>query len=271
MVLAAPFELPYLEDIYDMETEELEQILNRINRDMQAGESQCVQLPSGIETFEKYERKAAKLKDSLELELEERQQVDNVLNFFTDSSKNFLDDDAFYKLDDASGTTASKDSQSLQSSTKPAAITHEKTQMIDTTQSKLDQKNLALLQQEQYSRDQNLMASQQFQNGAAFNQSMAPSQLQNEIDPNRLMDDQQSEYSTSQQSHAKLPQDDDAQSSMMSRKPMTKKELQAFMKAKLAKTKVTSSATTGSSASGPATKNFAQGNRRAEPTQRKDL
>ena len=30
----ASFELPYLEDIYDMETEELEHILNRINSDM---------------------------------------------------------------------------------------------------------------------------------------------------------------------------------------------------------------------------------------------
>ena len=65
-------------------------------------------LPSGIDSFEKYERKVAKLRDSLELELEERQQVDNVLNFFTDPSKNYLDDEAFYKLDDASasGTTA---------------------------------------------------------------------------------------------------------------------------------------------------------------------
>ena len=81
MVQAAPFELPYLEDIYDMETEELEQILNKINADMQAGEGNCI-LPANIDSFEKYERKAAKLKDSLELELEERVQVDNVLNFF---------------------------------------------------------------------------------------------------------------------------------------------------------------------------------------------
>ena len=101
--ISPPFEMPYLEDIYDMETEELEQVLNKINEDMMGGEGRCV-LPIGIESFEKYERKAAKLKDSLELELEERMQVDNVLNFFTDTSKNFLDDDAFYKLDDASGS-----------------------------------------------------------------------------------------------------------------------------------------------------------------------
>ena len=77
---------------------------------MERGQYNIPALPVGIESFEKYERKAAKLKDSLELELEERMQVDNVLNFFQDSSKNFLDDDAFYRLDDASGsgTTATQ-------------------------------------------------------------------------------------------------------------------------------------------------------------------
>ena len=110
MEVAEPFELPYLEDIYDMETEELEWVLERINSDMERGQYNIPALPVGIESFEKYERKAAKLKDSLELELEERMQVDNVLNFFQDSSKNFLDDDAFYRLDDASGsgTTATQ-------------------------------------------------------------------------------------------------------------------------------------------------------------------
>ena len=105
MEAGVPFELPYLEDIYDMETEDLEQVLARMDSDMQKGAGSCV-LPLGIESFEKYERKVAKLRDSLELELEERSQVDNVLNFFTDSTKNYLDDDAFYKLDDVSGTTA---------------------------------------------------------------------------------------------------------------------------------------------------------------------
>ena len=38
---------------------------------MQSGEGNCI-LPVGIDSFEKYERKAAKLKDSLELEIEER-------------------------------------------------------------------------------------------------------------------------------------------------------------------------------------------------------
>ena len=57
----------------------------------------------------------------------------------------------------------------------------------------------------------------------------------------------------------------------MPRKPMSKKELQAFMKAKLAKTKVTDQVITQASATGPGAKNFAMGGRRAEPTQRKDL
>jgi len=89
--------------------------LSRINGDIQKGEVHCT-LPEGIESFEKYERKAAKLKDSLELELEERSQVDNVLDFFTDSSKNFLDDDNFYKLDNASGGTTASNNNSEQSS-----------------------------------------------------------------------------------------------------------------------------------------------------------
>lgn len=73
--------LPYIEDIYDMETEDLEEVLAMIRSDMLIGEERCV-LPQGVTSFEKYERKAAKLKDCLELELDERAQVDNVVNFF---------------------------------------------------------------------------------------------------------------------------------------------------------------------------------------------
>lgn len=86
------------------------------------------------------------------------------------------------------------------------------------------------------------------------------------------MDDMQSEYSTSQKSHAIQPPPDvdEGQSSIMNRKPMTKKELQAFMKAKLAKTKVTDSVVTGAAASGQQAKNFSNANRR-DPTKRQDL
>ena len=51
---------------------------------------------------------------------------------------------------------------------------------------------------------------------------------------------------------------------------MTKKELQAFMKAKLAKTKVNDSVTTGAAASGQQSKNFSNANRR-DPTKRQDF
>ena len=59
------------------------------------------EIPDRFESFEKYERKANKLKDSLELELEERGQVDNVLGYFLSQAStagaSYLDDDQFYK------------------------------------------------------------------------------------------------------------------------------------------------------------------------------
>ena len=82
-----------------METEDLQNCLQILNEDMVLGEGNC-KLPEGVETFEKYERKALKLKDCLELELDERSQVDNVIDFFTEKQMEFLDDDAFYKLDE---------------------------------------------------------------------------------------------------------------------------------------------------------------------------
>jgi len=46
------------------------------------------------------------LKDCIELELEERAQVDNVISFFTDTSKKYLEDDSFFKMDkDSSSAT----------------------------------------------------------------------------------------------------------------------------------------------------------------------
>ena len=76
-----------------------------------ASDGKC-QVPDRFESFEKYKKKALKLKEHLELELEERGQVDDVLNFFmgmggtkqvsghsttSDGSFNFLDDEQFYK------------------------------------------------------------------------------------------------------------------------------------------------------------------------------
>ena len=59
------------------------------------------ELPKGFDSYEKFERKALKLKESLELELEERKQVDDVISFFIEkSTKNngidLLNDDHFY-------------------------------------------------------------------------------------------------------------------------------------------------------------------------------
>lgn len=117
------------------------------------------------------------MKDSLELELDERSQVDNVISFFMDSSKRFLEDDEFYK--------PSAPSQSTQSGAtlgKPPEL------------------------------------------GLKSEQSI--------LDPDSVLDDNTSNYAASE-----LPTRSDAHSSVF-KKPMTKKEMQAFMKAKLAKTKI---------------------------------
>ena len=84
-----------------------------------ASDGKC-QIPDRFESFEKYKKKALKLKEHLELELEERGQVDDVLNFFMGTgatakpvsghsttsagSLNFLDDDQFYKPMNISGS-----------------------------------------------------------------------------------------------------------------------------------------------------------------------
>jgi len=65
-----------------------------------------LELPKGITSFDKFERKALKLKDCIELKLEERAQVDNVISFFTDTSKKYLDDDSFFKIDSNSSSAA---------------------------------------------------------------------------------------------------------------------------------------------------------------------
>jgi hypothetical protein len=59
-------------------------------------------LPKGFESYDKFERKALKLKESLELELEERRQVDDVISFFVnkngvDIGMDLLNDDKFYQ------------------------------------------------------------------------------------------------------------------------------------------------------------------------------
>ncbi len=45
------------------------------------------QLPKGFDNFEKFERKALKLREHIELELDERRQVDDVISFFVSKTK----------------------------------------------------------------------------------------------------------------------------------------------------------------------------------------
>lgn len=75
---------------------------------MLKGKANC-ELPQGVDSFEKYERKALKLKECLELEVEERSQVDNVINFFTDSSAHYLDEN-YNPYGGGSSSTAAADS-----------------------------------------------------------------------------------------------------------------------------------------------------------------
>ena len=63
-----------------METSDLQALLNQINSDIEAGNT-C-EVPDRFDTAEKYLKKAMKMKGHIELEIEERGQVDNVLNFF---------------------------------------------------------------------------------------------------------------------------------------------------------------------------------------------
>lgn len=90
-------ELPFVEDIYDLETEQLQHLLNEIMNELARG-PQGASLPKGIDNFDKFQRRAGKLRDCIELELEERSQVDNVISFFTDmgTGENILDDDNLY-------------------------------------------------------------------------------------------------------------------------------------------------------------------------------
>ncbi len=64
-------ELPFVEDIYDLETEQLETILLQIKTELAKG-PQHATLPKGVDSYEKFDRKATKLIDCIELELEER-------------------------------------------------------------------------------------------------------------------------------------------------------------------------------------------------------
>lgn len=97
-----------------METSQLQALLDQINSDLQSG-GNC-EIPDRFDSFEKYQKKALKLKSHVELEIEERGQVDNVLNFFMKGNEDdfttdkFLDDDQFFKPLNVSSTNSTVNS-----------------------------------------------------------------------------------------------------------------------------------------------------------------
>ena len=78
--------LPFVEEIYDCEDARLRQMLTQLRADLKGGREDSACLPAGIETVQKLERKIAKLIECIELELEERSAVENVIGFFTGDS-----------------------------------------------------------------------------------------------------------------------------------------------------------------------------------------
>ena len=80
-------ELPYIEEIYDFETEQLDSLFSELEKILLAiagGSLAQIEIPKGFELSDpdRLERKVLKLKESVELELEERRQVDDVISFF---------------------------------------------------------------------------------------------------------------------------------------------------------------------------------------------
>jgi hypothetical protein len=60
--------LPYIEDIYDLDTSQLQDLLLQINNEMKLG-PKYAELPTGVDSFEKLSKKCKKLKHSIELEI----------------------------------------------------------------------------------------------------------------------------------------------------------------------------------------------------------
>ena len=61
-------------------------MLQQLSADLERARLDPSCLPPRIETVDKLERKIAKLRDCIELELEERSAVENVIGFFTSDS-----------------------------------------------------------------------------------------------------------------------------------------------------------------------------------------
>jgi hypothetical protein len=109
--------LPYLEDIYDLETCDLENILEEIKLNLEQKT-----IGDGFETYEKYERKASDILPSIEMELEERKKVDDVVNFFLNINMNDLNMDSESLSTADSGTPSLLENEELKQNelkTKP--------------------------------------------------------------------------------------------------------------------------------------------------------
>eukprot|EP00347_Sterkiella_histriomuscorum_P010309 403376796 len=233
-------ELPYIEEIYDFETDQLESLLTEIDQLLLQGANgnqQQVQLPKGFESFDKFERKALKLKESLELELDERRQVDDVISFFVNQSgsganggmfgnNDLLNDDKFY--------------QPMQKQTNNIPITqdeinnnkNETKQQQSSNYHQLSQQNLQKLPsstQPSTQRDKD----DKLETDTNFSQYMKQS-----------TDDTQSLLNQNSHQTSQSQQDDvsDMSKKMFARNAAqkNKKDIGAFMREKLAKTKIAS-------------------------------
>ena len=138
----------------------------------------------GITTFSKFEKKALKLKDCIAVELEERTQVDNVINFFAQTRKKFMGD-SFYRLEE----------------------------------------------------------------GETQNSSIEPREYSS-LDPKDYRDDAQSNFSAPNSGGSEI-QSYVSGIQFQNKSKMSKKDIAAFMKSKLAHTKISNEARTLVNASGP--------------------
>ena len=94
------------------------------------------------------------------------------------------------------------------------------------------------------------MDDDQFYKLYAGNKEQKSTEIKDEIDPQHVMDDVQSNFTH------QVSTDEKSQTSSMFKPKMTKKDLAAFMKEKLGQTKISSSVTTQVSAIGPPKTNF---------------
>ncbi|CDW88353.1 tubulin-tyrosine ligase family protein [Stylonychia lemnae] len=201
-------------------------------------------LPKGFESYDKFERKALKLKESLELELEERRQVDDVISFFVskngmDGELDLLNDDKFYQplneqkqnIQQISSSQANLQNANMNDPFSQIMQRHQLSQQQTTAQ--LNQQNLSLLQQKQQILNNSQLSTNRdhkLETDTQFSEYLKQS-----------TDDTQSLYTPGQSQSNK--EDSDLSKKMFANRTTAqknKKDLQSFMRDKLAKTKIAS-------------------------------